>query len=45
MLHGSPQLYTYSHCHQMITQQLPKGPQGSSRVTPKSPFFSQPMAA
>ena len=22
---GSPWLYTYSHCHQMVTQQRPKG--------------------
>ena len=28
MLHGSPLHYTYSHCHQMISQQQPKGPQG-----------------
>ena len=31
--------HTYSHCHQMITQQWPKGPWGSSEVTQKSRFF------
>ena len=28
MLHGPPCVYTCAHCHQMITQQRPKGPQG-----------------
>ena len=37
-------LYTYSHCHQMITQQWPKGPQGSLGVTPKPRCF-QPTHA
>ena len=46
MLHGSPWVYTYSHfCHQMITQRQPKGPRRSSRVTPNSQFFSQPILA
>ena len=45
MLHGSPWLYMYSHCHQMITQQRPKGPWGSSGVTLKLQFFSRPMLA
>ena len=36
MLHGSTWVYTYSQCHQMITQEWPKGPQGLSRVTLKS---------
>ena len=43
MLHGSPWVYMYSHCHQMITQERPKGSQGSSGVTLKSQLFSQPM--
>ena len=30
----------YSHCHQIITQQWPKGPQALSEVTSKSGFFS-----
>ena len=25
VLHGSPWLYTYSHCHQTVTQQRPRG--------------------
>ena len=28
MLHGPPWVYSHSHCHQMITQQRPKGPGG-----------------
>ena len=35
MLHGSPWIYTHSHCHQLITQQQPKGPRGSLEVTPE----------
>ena len=45
MLHGSPWIYWYSLCHQMITQQQLTGPQGLSGVTSKSHFFSQPMLA
>ena len=33
VLHGSPWVYTYSHCHQMITQQQPKGPRELVEVT------------
>ena len=32
MLHGSPQVYTYSDYHQIITQSRTKGPQGSYQV-------------
>ena len=35
----------YSHCHHIITQLLPEGPQGLSGVTLKLRFFSQPMEA
>ena len=35
----------YSHCHQMVTQQQPKGPQGLLEVSLKSQFISQPMPA
>ena len=45
VLHGSPWLYTYSHCHQMITQKRPKHPWGLSKVTLKSQFFNLPMLA
>ena len=44
MVHSSL-LYMHSHCHQMITQQQPKGPQGPSEVTLKLIFFSQPNPA
>ena len=43
MLHVSLVLCTYSHCHQMITQQWPKGPEGLLEVSPKLRFFSQLM--
>ena len=36
MLHGSPGVYTHSRCHQMITQQQPKGPRGLLEVTQES---------
>ena len=42
---GAPWVYTYSRCHQMITQRWPKGPQGSAEVSQKSQFFSQTMLA
>ena len=42
---GLPRVYTYSYCHRIITQAWPKGPQGLSEVTQKSPFFNQPMPA
>ena len=45
VLHGSPWLYMSSHCHQMITQRQPNGPQGLLRVTLKSRISSQPMPA
>ena len=45
VLHSSPWLYTYSHCHQMVTKQRPKGHRVSSRVTPKLRSFSHPMVA
>ena len=31
----------FSQCHQMITQQQPKGPQWLSEVAAKSRFFGQ----
>ena len=36
--HDSPWVYTYSHCHQMITQQQPKGLRGLPEVTQNSDF-------
>ena len=42
MLHGSPWVYTYSHCHQMFTQHRPKGPGDLSEVTEKSQFPANP---
>ena len=39
VLYGSPWLYTYFHCHQMITQQQPKGRQGSPQD--RQPTFAQ----
>ena len=45
MLHGSPWVYTYCYCHQMITQQRLKGPWGLLEVTQKSRFCSHPMPA
>ena len=42
MLHSSPWLYTYSNCHQMITQQRPKGI-GVVEGSPKMRFFGQPI--
>ena len=44
VLHISPWLYTYSHCHQMATQQQPKGPNGFLGVHPEIPIF-QPTHA
>ena len=41
MLHGSPSVYTYSHCHQMITQQRPKGPWRLWVVTTNWRFFQR----
>ena len=35
----------YSYCHQMITQQQPKGPQGFWEVTQELRFSSQPVLA
>ena len=41
-----PPLASYAlHCHQMIIQQQPEGPQGVSGVSPKLPFVSQPKPA
>ena len=45
VLHGSPWVYTHTHCHQMITKQWHKGPCRSSKVTQKLRFSSQPMLA
>ena len=42
MLHGSPWVYMYSHCHPMITQQRPKGPRGWLRVPQVLQLLSQP---
>ena len=44
VLHGSPWVYTHSHCHQMITQAWPKGPRGLSEVSQKPEFSNGPMA-
>ena len=43
MLHDSPWVYVYFHCHQMITQAQPKGLHDLSEVTQTLRFFSQPM--
>ena len=43
--HGFPWVFSHTHCHQMITQQRPKGPEGLSEVTHESRFLSQPMPA
>ena len=45
MLHGIPWVSTYSYCHQMITQQQPKGPERLLEVTRKLRFFSQTRGA
>ena len=37
VLHGSPWVYTYPHCHQMITQHQPKGTYALLKVTQESP--------
>ena len=44
MLHGSPWLYMYTHCHQMVTQQWRKGPWGLLQVIPKLRVFRQHKA-
>ena len=43
VLHRSPWVYMYFHCHQMMIQAWAKATQLSSEVTQKLRFFSQPM--
>ena len=43
MLHGSPWVEMHSSCHQMITQQQPKGPRQLLGVTEKSQFLGRPI--
>ena len=45
MLHEPPWVSMHSPCHQMITQQWPKGAHGLLEVTPKVRIFSQPKLA
>ena len=44
MLHSSPWIYAYSHCHQSPNNS-PRIDGGSSEVTQKSRLFIQPMPA
>ena len=39
--HGSPWVYVYFYCYQMIAQRRPKGAYALSEVTQELRFFSQ----